>query len=129
MASLLLFKRAIWGGTLIGLSSCATNPVQDIPVNDANVAPLSQSQQISAVSNGAATSTDVAQIGSISGDYSASQISSDIDTPQLTVEQLKAYADRCAPGQYSANSSDITALNSLCGYGVSLKRKTKLPMH
>ena len=107
MTMFLEIKRLTLCATILGLSSCATHPVQGIPTNTANVAPLSQSQQIASDSDVSVASTDVAQISVVGSDYTASQISSDVDTPQLTVEQLKAYADRCAPGQYAASASNI----------------------
>lgn len=52
------------------------------------------------------STTDVNQISVASSDLSSYQINRAVDTPQLTVDQLKAYADRCAPGQ-SASTADI----------------------
>lgn len=71
--------------------------------NATSNASISNSKGTSRSPVNARSTTSVAQIYSAETGFIHQQISRDVDAAQLTVEQLKAYADRCVPGKSSYN--------------------------
>lgn len=86
------------------LASCAHN-------TDVALAPVSasdktaQTEQISQISLNSKSTANVDQIGVANSDYRTKQVLKNAEIPQLTVDQLIAYADRCAPNQQIKETS------------------------
>lgn len=77
------------------VSGCASDTVNSA----ASVDQINKSNTASSSPIDARSTTSVTQIASSDTGFTAQQISRDVDTVQLTVEQLKTYADRCVPGK------------------------------
>lgn len=94
---------------LIILSGCAHR------ADDATSAMSSkaQAEKTRSVSpHNALSTTSVSQIPADVSDSLTPQIARSVDTQQLTIDQLKAYADRCAPGQTNpTNDIDCSELS------------------
>lgn len=94
---------------LIILSGCAHQAAAPTPV----ASNKTQAEKTRPVSpHNALSTTSVNQISTGGAAFDAPQIARSVDTQQLTVDQLKAYADRCAPGQVNpANDIDCSELS------------------
>lgn len=86
------------------LSACAHNSDIALSESEAELENVKPAQQISQISLNSRSTADVDQIGVASRDYRTKQVLKNTDIPQLTVDQLIAYADRCAPNQQSKRS-------------------------
>lgn len=74
--------------------ACANTPdAKSVVESDTSVSQTEDARQTQVENN----SINMNQIASASTDFDAPQISKSVDAEQLTVQQLKAYADRCGP--------------------------------
>ena len=87
--------------SLLILAACASSP----DVNNKSQAQLSANQKASQEDK--VSTTHVNQIGQQSSALDAPQISSSVVAEQLTVDQLKVYADRCSPNAKKLPPEDL----------------------
>ena len=90
-----IFQIAVSGIFLLLLAACASSS----DIHNKSQAELSsqQKQTLSASQLNKVSTTHVNQIGQQSSALDAPQISSSVEAEQLTINQLKVYADRCSP--------------------------------
>ena len=93
--------KSLWGSYSVGiisciLTACAHNSTDTASINVASpqleLAPIGKVEQ-------KASQLHINQIATANTDLKARQILSKVDAAQLTVKQLQAYVDRCAPGR------------------------------
>lgn len=82
-------------GVSVFMTACASNTI----TADDTEAKITSSKKAVSSPVDARSTTSVTQISSSKSSFTAQQISRDVDAAQLTVEQLKTYADRCIPGK------------------------------
>jgi len=87
--------------SLLILTACASST----DLNNKPQAELSSNQKVSQVDK--VSTTHVNQIGQQSSALDAPQISSSVEAEQLTVNQLKVYADRCSPNAKELPPKDL----------------------
>lgn len=85
----------IWSVSALVLTSCASTPAA-VDLEASEISSARNDVRYSNMPNGT-SATRVNQIGNQLPTLSAAQIESGFDTNKLTVEQLRAYADRCSP--------------------------------
>lgn len=83
----------LWSVLTLSLSACAAPLSQSTLATSSSLAQTAPSQ----TEPDKRSSTNVSQIGDQALSLQAPQISAQVDVNQLTVDQLRIYADRCSP--------------------------------